>query len=274
MIDTHYVSMNLSRGRTDTLMERRPLADALRQAIQNAPEGKHDCWLISNGYKDTSGKYTREEFNFQWIDTILLDVDNHGNDAELLERFKSEFERYSYILWQTASSTIECPKFRAIFPLDRKVAWVNEPRKYTKLAIRSIFSKWTDDKASWYFTPTRGKLNTILSHRGESYPAANIEWTMNSMKSLDLAIKHSTSNEFDVDNLFKGKRERNPDGWRNFKTVKECLGHSLPPHERHDPLFKACSAMALNGYKDAIPQFLSEVDCPQNHKREMLRQFK
>lgn len=266
------VSIDLSGGKECNVMEKKPLQEVLRKTLSLAPEDKHDCWLISNGYSDKGGYYTRAEFNFQWIDTILIDCDNdkENPDPTMLERFKEEHSPYSYFLWETASSTPLCPKFRAIILLDRKIPWINEPEKFTKRAIKERFSRWTDDNASWYFTPTKSKVHTFVGHKGVPYPSYNITSLVLLYQQVWNATRHTEG--FSCSQA--SPASNNPDGWRNFKTVKECLGHSLPPHERHDPLFKACSALALNGYKDAIPQFLSEVDCPQNHKREMLRQFK
>ena len=183
-----------------------------------------------------------------------------------------EYADYAYFLWESASSTLECPKFRVILPLDKRVEWVNEPEKLTKKAILAVFSKWHDNKASWYFSPTTSKVETFIDHNGIPYPSSAIEDRI--MVGRMFAQMESNEREQNARRANLRRNGHNPEGWRNFKTVKECLVHSLPPHERHDPLFKACSAMTLNGYKDAIPQFLSEVDCPQNHKREMLRQFK
>lgn len=83
----HYVSISTTHGNESRLMKRLPLADALKFILANPYEGKCDCWLLSNGYKDTNGLYTREEFNFQFIDTVMLDVDNdeENPNSNLLE---------------------------------------------------------------------------------------------------------------------------------------------------------------------------------------------
>ena len=154
-----------------------------------------------------------------------------------------------------------------------KIEWINEPEKFTKHAIQQHFSRWIDDKASWFFTPPKGKVGTFVAHKGKPYPSAPIVALANLNREIWETKQPSKAEVWDRENLLS-RPKFNENGWRNFNTVKACLGRSLPPHERHDPLFKACSAMALNGYKEAIPQFLSEVDAPMNHKREMMRQFK
>lgn len=150
------------------------------------------------------------------------------------------------------------------------MTWYNEPVKFTKKAILTTFGKYHDNKASWYFSPTTLKVATFKAHRGKPYPSSVIE---NKVK-VDMMFAQMEEREREIKASRNKFRKRNPEGWRNFPSVKECLGHTLPPHGRHDPLFRACSAMALNGYKEAIPQFLSEVDAPMNHKREMMNQFK
>lgn len=268
----HSISLSTTHGFDSKLMRRVRLSDALKFVIQNPYSGKHDCWLMSNGYKDTNGLYTREEFNFQWIDTVMLDVDNDDENPNqnLLDEFKKDYSEYVYFLWESASSTSACPKARVILPLDKRIAWIDEPVKFTKRAILTNFSTYHDNRASWYFSPTTDKVRTFQANNGKLYPASRLEDRI----SVDKMFAHIEEREREIKterNIFK---KHNPEGWRNFPSVKDCLDRSLPPHDRHDPLFKACSAMALNGYKESIPQFLSEVDAPSNHKREMIRQFK
>lgn len=103
----YYVSISTKNGKDSTLMKRLKLSEALKFIIENPYDEKCDCWLLSNGYKDTTGLYTREEFNFQYIDTVMLDVDNDDENPNpnLLEQFKHEYEPYAYFLWESASST-------------------------------------------------------------------------------------------------------------------------------------------------------------------------
>ena len=268
----HFISIATTHGDRPTLMKKVSLADGLKFILHNSYEAKNDCWLVSNGYSDKGGKYTREEFNFQWIDTVILDADNdEGNpDTSLLENFKDEFAPYCYFLWESASSTPTCPKFRAILPLDQRVKWYDEPVKFTKKAIQATFPKYQDKKVTWYFSPTTNKINTFVAHGGKLFPSEKLENKI----AVDRMFATLEDREREIRAERNIVKRRNPNGWRNFPSVKYCLGRTLPPHDRHDPLFKACSAMALNGYKDAIPQFLSEVDAPSHHKRDMMSQFK
>lgn len=247
------VSVSTTSGTYSNTMARMPLRDALKEALANAPEAKEECWLISNGYSDKHSRYTRAEHNFTTIDTILLDIDNPEGDPLLLEKFKEEYKRYCYFLWETASSTKEKPKFRVILLLDEPVEWINEPEKYTKSAILQLFSKWTDDKASWYFTPTKGKLSTFKCHEGEPFPSSQIKFLVNLNKQLAKALQHSDSY-----GIYKIQKRDDPDGWRKMSAVRKCLESPISK-DRDSSLNAACYAMANNGYKDKIPEFLDEV---------------
>lgn len=274
----HYVSVNMESGKSSTLMVKARLGDVLKEALYKAPDQKDDCWLVSNGYSDKGGKYTREEFNFQWIDTILIDCDNGKNndpstwDKNLMEKFKLEYEPYSYLLWETYSSTPERPKFRAILLLDRKIEWINEPEKFTKHAIQQHFARWVDDKASWFFTPPKGKVNTFVAHKGIPYPSAPILSIINLNREMWKLNQPSKAELWNRKNLCP-KWEHNPDGWRNFKAVKKCL-EGLNVGERDNSLSAACYAMDKNGYRNAIPQFLDEVVCDTSIKNKFRHRYR
>ena len=267
----HNVSIDLSGGRECNVMEKKPLQEVLRKTLSLAPEDKHDCWLISNGYSDKGGYYTRAEFNFQWIDTILIDCDNdkESPDPTMLERFKEEFDKYAYFLWETASSTPACPKFRAIILLDRKIPWINEPEKFTKRAIKERFSRWTDDNASWYFTPTKSKVHTFIGHKGVLYPSYNIT----SLVTLYQQVWNATRHTEGFSCSHASPTTMNPEGWRRLPSVKKCL-EGLHKGERDNSLNAACYAMDNNGYHDRIGDFLNEVVCDESIKRKFRAKYK
>ena len=252
----YYVSISTKNGNESRLMKRQKLSEALKFIIEHPYAEKCDCWLLSNGYKDTTGLYTREEFNFQWIDTIMLDVDNDKEkpNTNLLEQFKKEYEPYTYFLWESASSTEVCPKFRVIIPLDRRVAWYNEPIKFTKKAVLNTFGKYHDNKASWYFSPTTAKVGTFVAHRGKPYPASVLE---NKVK-VDMMFAQLEEQEREIKEIRNKPRKRNPDGWRNLPSVKKCLD-GLHVGERDNSINAACYAMNKNGYRSSINEFLDEV---------------
>ena len=270
---THFVSLATTTGNGSTNMRRCPLSEALKFVLANPKDNKLDCWLLSNGYKDTAALYTREEFNFQFIDTVMLDVDNDKEkpDPDLLERFISEFSSYAYFLWESASSTLECPKFRAILPLDKRVEWVNEPEKFTKRAVLGVFSKWHDNKASWYFSPTTSKVQTFVAHGGQAFPSSRIVERIQVDKMF--AQVESSQREMDARRAMLFTKGKNPGGWRNLPSVKKCL-EGLKVGERDDSLNAACYAMNANNYKDRIGEFLDEVVCEESIKRKFRNKYR
>lgn len=197
----YYVSVNITQGNDgDAEMVKMPLAQALRESMMKAPEDKHDCWLMSHGYSSFSNEYHRCEDNFNRIDTILLDFDNEQEitrddgttekvvfDKDLMRKFEEEYKQYDFIIWESASSTKEWPKFRVIFLLDKPIEFVIEDGvKYTKKAILSIFAKFKPDKsASWYFTPTKSKVNTVRRNRGIPFQSSKVEWNVSSIRKMD-----------------------------------------------------------------------------------------
>jgi hypothetical protein len=259
----HYLSVTIQSGQFSNTMVKAPLGQVLRESTRLAPQRKEDCWLVSNGYNDHGGKYTRAEHNFKWIDTILLDVDNPQGDPSLLDKFKCEHAQYDYLLWETASSSVERPKFRVILLLDKKIPWINEPQKFTKEAILQTFSRWTDDNASWFFTPTKSKLTTIFGNRGKPYPSANITNLVSLNEKLVEAMKPSTASKWDRAN--SSTRSHSSDGWRNLPSVKRCL-EGLRKGERDEAINKACYGMRENGYASEIPRFLGEIVVPNEFK--------
>lgn len=259
----HFVSINLESGKSSTAMKKAPLGDVLKEALARAPEAKDDCWLMSNGYKDTTGLYTREEWNFQWIDTVLIDCDNGKDDdpstwdTGILDKFKCEFSDYAYFLWETFSSKPERPKFRAIILLDKRIEWVNEPAKFTKDAIKQHFAKYTDANASWFFTPPKGKVSTFVAHKGVPYPSGKILSLVNLNREIWSLKQPSKAAQWDKDNA-RCEFGHNPEGWRFLPTVKKCL-EGMAVHTKHNSICSAFYAMEKLGYHDAIPDFLRDV---------------
>lgn len=272
-MDNHIISVNIEAGIHDKIMGRMRLEDAIGEVCEKAPQRKEDCWLVSNGYSISTSRYERNEANFQWIDTVLLDVDNKCSNPNLLNEFRDEYSEYEYWLWETASSSEACPKFRVIFPLDKHIEWINEPAKITKLAIKEHFKKYTDDKASWYFSPTSGKLNTVTHHLGKEYPASKILSEMETMKQRVETISLNSHIRQALQSCREDVAKRNPNGWRYLPIVQKCL-KGLHEGERDSSLHAACYAMDKNGYRSHIREFLDEVYCDRSVKEKFYRKYK
>ena len=132
-----------------------------------------------------------------------------------------------------------------------------------KKAVFNEFNEFADERASWFYTPTRDKLDTICENKtGKWYSSKAIIETANRLEKEDKMKR-------DREMLLAMKwRLRHPEGfqqkagsWRNLPSVKHCL-EGLYVGERDDSLCKACYAMNKNGYRANIPEFLDECDVP------------
>lgn len=261
----HYISVTTDSTKYSKLMVKADLCEVLKEACHKAPDRKEDCWLISSGYSDDLPKYTREEFNFQYLDTMSIDCDNKGRDPRIIEKWREQMGEYQWVMWETASSTREHPRFRAIVMLDAKIPWINEPEKLTKKSIHSEFEEWDDDHASWFFTPNKAKLGTFYGNTGKPYPSYNILYRIRLQQTI------AQANLKPLESCVKSRRET-PDGWRHLPSVKKCLD-GLCIGERDNALCAACYAMDKNGYKEHIPEFLDECVVESSFKDKWRKRY-
>lgn len=263
MNDKHYISICAHNEATEAQKIDLFEWSVLTTLPQYAAESKNDSMMIYAGYNETKDIYPRLESSVDRFSTILIDCDNPSSDPHIIEKFKERMSEWDYMLYETASSTPERPKFRAIVPMDDVLAWSS----YMKKAVFSEFNEFADERASWFYTPTRDKLNTICeNHTGKWYPSKVIIETANRLAYEDKMKR-------DHEMLLAMKwRLRHPEGfqpksgsWRNLPSVKHCL-EGLYVGERDDSLCKACYAMNKNGYRVNIPEFLDECDVPSEMK--------
>lgn len=235
----------------------------------NLSNAKEDSMIFVNGYQSTSDKYPRKEAYLDRIGSIFIDCDNSRNDKDIITKFKEQYKDYEYYIYETFSSSMEKPKFRAIIPLDAEIGFSSS----VKHAIFNTFRLYADDAASWFFVPTLNKIETISHHDGKPFPARVIEKAAKeievyeSQRKLEMEISRQL---FLIQNAGKTPSE---DGWRKFKAVKKCL-EGLVEGERDNSLNAACWVMEQYGFKDKIPQFLDEVDCELALKNKFRRQYR
>lgn len=262
----HMISINPHFGRTVPEMRRMHLDDALDYTIKNAPANKFDCWLMASGYSSKTEVYHRGEDCFDCIDTILLDFDNEdedGNvyDKDLLTNFEKEFAQYDHIVWESASSKEDHPKFRAIFLLDKTIPYLqSDGVKYTKRAILSIFSKYRPDRgASWYFTPTLSKVCTVKRTNGIPFPSLRVEWLANSMMKTDMM----NTAKFSVNQKNEGECNselRNRD-WHNLRNVQN--NAVLIQGQKRNQLISMLGSLHKAGYDKSDAYALLDEFRPQ-----------
>ena len=263
MNDKHYISICACNKATDARKIDLFQWITLSALPKFAADNKNDSMMIYAGYNETKDVYPRLESSVDRFSTILIDCDNPSSDPHIIEKFKERMSEWDYMLYETASSTPERPKFRAIVPMDDVLTW----SPYMKKAVFNEFNEFADERASWFYTPTKDKLNTICENRtGKWYSSKAIIEIANRLEKEDKMRR-------DREMLLAMKwRLRHPEGfqqkagsWRNLPSVKHCL-EGLYVGERDDSLCKACYAMNKNGYRANIPEFLDECDVPSEMK--------
>ena len=102
-----------------------------------------------------------------WGGFGILDVDDYEGQMQDIEK---KYSQYRYVCYSTASSTIENPKFRLVFPLTQSV--VKDDIKHFWFALNKeigdIADAQTKDLSRMYYIPAKYKdsFSFIFSHDG------------------------------------------------------------------------------------------------------------
>lgn len=265
----HYISICADKEATEAKKIDLFEWSVLATLPEFAQKDKLDSMLVFNGYNDELPEYPRKESMLNKFSSIFIDCDNPLCDRDIIAKWKEKMDGYDYMIYETASSKPERPKFRAIIPLDGELEWNKEAKK----AIFNIFKDFADDKASWFFSPTLDKLPTIIDHvAGRWYPCEVITNEIDKLRreAMDRNARAMISQILHERNTtFK----HNPEGWRFLPSVKKCL-EGLHVGERDSSLNAACYAMKQCGYKDKIPEFLDDVICDNEIKRKFRNRYR
>lgn len=235
---------------------------------ENTKERKEENFLIHPAYCSTMDTYPRIESVLDWFSVVVLDCDNDKSnpDTKIIAGFKESMDGYDYLIYETASSTPECPKFRAIVPLDGELQW----SKYAKTAIFHRFKGIADFRATWFFSPNTSKLPTVYDHDvGRMFPARVID---NDIQKMIREDRLKETRNFLLRERFATKA-KDPNGWRHLPSVKHCL-EGLQVGERDNSLCAACYAMDKNGYREAISTFLDECAVDEQFKRKWRNRYR
>jgi len=235
-----------------------------------AQANKEDSMLVFNGYSDCSGEdefYPRLESCLTSASSVFIDCDNPNSDPYIIDKWREEMKDYDWMIYETASSTKEHPKFRAIVPLDSDIPW----NKYTKNAIIRLFSDFADPKASWFFAPTLDKLDTIEENTTGNWMP--VEGIINMANKLEENEKVADSIRALCQIKWNNTHTNKEGSWRFLPSVKKCL-EGLTKGERDASLNAACYAMDKNGYREHIREFLDEVYCDRSIKEKFYRKYR
>lgn len=268
----HYISVCAERGNRCSVAGKVELEEAMKflSTEELAGEDKSNSVLIFNGYKDEAGTYQRHERELDRFSTIFIDVDNPQKNPRLLDEFKEVMANYDYWLYETFSSTPERPKFRVIIPMDEELTW----DKNAKVAIFRIFQKFADEKASWFYSPTKNKLATVIHHEtGREFPARIVKKYSDQLANAE-QMETTSKVIFHTKMMLRGEGFKcNPEGWRHLPSVKKCL-EGLQVGERDNSLNAACYAMNKNGYRNSIREFLDEVPVEESIKAKFRGKYR
>ena len=128
--------------------------------------GKRDAELISPAVYET-GTTRSNKSVIAWQRWAAIDVDDHTFEGELEDVLRSQYGRFNYICYSTASSSDLVPKFRLVFPLVSPIA--ADRIKHFWFALNTeteaIGDRQTKDLSRMYFVPASysGANNFIFS---------------------------------------------------------------------------------------------------------------
>jgi len=146
--------------------------DALYGLSKIERKSKNDADLISPAtYKPDT---TRKNDNvLEWSGWCAVDVDDFIFEGDLHDHLVRVFNDYRFVCYSTASSTVDLPKFRLVFPLTTAVR--NGEIKAFWYALQTelgdLGDKQTKDLSRMYYIPGKyaGAHNFIFSHHGGEF---------------------------------------------------------------------------------------------------------
>lgn len=107
----------------------------------------------------------------EWAGWAAVDVDDHKFKGNLKDELSDRFGNWYYVCYSTASSTLDTPKFRLVFPLTRSVAPGKIRHFWYALntELGSIGDKQTKDLSRMYYVPATypNAHNFIFTNHGE-----------------------------------------------------------------------------------------------------------
>lgn len=155
---------------------------------------KKDAMLMSPAVyeKDT----TRANANvIEWAGWCAVDIDDYEFDGDLYDDLMGRFEHYQFVCYSTASSTIDSPKFRLVFPLASAVE--RDKIKHFWFALNTelgdLADKQTKDLSRMYYIPAKyaDAYNFIFRNPNGSF-----------IDPHELMFKHEYHQKTNLNNFF------------------------------------------------------------------------
>jgi len=132
-------------------------------------KGKKDAELISPAtYVDGTTRANRNVL--AWAGWAAVDVDDYEYEGDLKDDLVMRFGDYNFICYSTASSTLDQPKFRLVFELERQVEQSEIKHFWWSLnkQLEDIGDAQTKDLSRMYYIPAKyvGAHNFIFDNSG------------------------------------------------------------------------------------------------------------
>lgn len=129
-----------------------------------------------------------------WAGWCCVDVDEYKPKGNLQDDLCTRFSRYRFVCYSTASSTLDTPKFRMVFPLRRRIG-SEEIRHFwhsLNTELGELGDAQTKDLSRMYYIPAQysGAHNFIFSHDGDP------------LDPNDLMRKHPYAEKANLNNFF------------------------------------------------------------------------
>jgi len=139
---------------------------------------------------------TRKNDNvIEWASWCCVDVDEYISEGNLKDDLVNRFGDHYFVCYSTASSTIDQPKFRIVFPLTTSVE--RDKIKHFWYALNTelgdLADKQTKDLSRMYYIPATyaGAHNFIFSHTDGDY-----------INPDQLMEKHAYAQKSNLNNFF------------------------------------------------------------------------
>ncbi len=201
MTTTPGISLTLFKNIFDNKTNKRidaPNFDAFERVLYDLSkkpfESKEEAMLMSPAIYEKNT--TRKNDNVvEWSGWCAVDVDDYEPKGDLEDDLVKRFATYRFVCYSTASSKIEQPKFRLVFPLRRPVGKDAIKRFWYALQseLGDLGDRQTKDLSRMYYIPGNydNAFNFIFSH----HDGASID-------PSELIFKHPMPEKTNLNNFF------------------------------------------------------------------------
>ena len=206
-----------------------------------------------------------------WHGWCAVDVDDYEFDGDLEHVLSERFSRYRYVCYSTASSTIDSPKFRLVFPLKTSVE--NSRIKSFWYALNTelgdLADRQTKDLSRMYYIPANyaGAHNFIFSHDGDPIDPVEL------MNKHPMAQKSGTSffdrlpesMQKEIIDHRKSKLENTDVNWNSYRDCPFFPKHleseyrSISNTGWYHKMYQIMVALAGNAVKNEYPITADEI---------------